>query len=202
MSSCLLSEVKINPGKTLEARNSIFGWIVSGHTGSPLTGHQLLKVESLDDLKDDLLQRFWRMEELPSQVNSLTAEEEMAMDFFNNMVERNSEGRYVVQLPWKTPAIELGDSKKTALGRFYSNRHFLKQKGTRDSFKVAVEEYLAMDHAELVPPDEVDTPSRTLFYLPMHCIGWRNHHLQPLSYVWFLMLLQSQSVDYPSMTLC
>ena len=102
------------------------------------------------------------MEELPSQVNSLT------VDFFSNMVERNSEGRYVVQLPRKTPAIELGDSKKTALRRFYSNCRLLKQKGTWDSFKVAVEEYLAMDHAELVPPDEVDTPFRTSFYLPMH----------------------------------
>ena len=81
------------------------------------------------------------------------------------MVERNFEGRYVVQLPRKT---ELGDSKKTALRKFYSNRRFLKQKGTWDSFKVAVEEYLAMHHAELVPPDEVDTPFRTSFYLPMH----------------------------------
>ena len=168
MPSCLLPEVEINPGKTLEARNFIFGWIVSGHTGSFLTDHQLLNVESSDDLRDDLLQRFWRMEELPSQVNSLTAEEDMAMDFFNNIVERNSEGRYVVQLPQKTPAIESGDSKKTALRRFYSNRHFLKQKGTWDSFKIALEEYLAMDHAELVPPDEVDTPFRTSFYLPMH----------------------------------
>ena len=62
------------------------------------------------------------------------------------------------------PTPSLGESRSTALWRFNLNKRSLLKKGTWDQFEIAVEEYLALDQVEEVPPEEVEALVKSCFY--------------------------------------
>ena len=108
------------------------------------------------------------MEEMREQALPHTEEEMMAIDHFKEHMKRESDGRISVSLPRKPPAPSLGESRYTALRRFNSNQRSLQKKGTWPPFEKAVQEYIEMDHAEKVQPEDLHTPLGETYYLPMH----------------------------------
>ena len=107
------------------------------------------------------------MESVPGE-GSAPPEEQQAMDHFRDTVVRDEDGRYSVQLPRKSPAPQLGDSRKIAEKRFLQNERALTRKGTWDAFNAAVKEYPDLGHAEEVPTADRSKPPGECYYLPMN----------------------------------
>ena len=121
----------------------------------------------LDD-PDQLLQRFWEMQDLSEEKTAVTSDEKQAMDHFVQNTTRNDDGRYCVCLPrCENPPI-LGQSRKNALRRYLANERSLKKQGRLNAFNAVVEEYLTLGHAELVPSEDLTKSPSESYYLPMH----------------------------------
>ncbi len=105
---------------------------------------------------------------MPGEQSTLSQEDQLAVSHFRNTHYCEADGSYVVSLPKRQPAPPLGRSRDIAMRRYLSNEKSLMQQGKWDAFNVAVSEYLTMDHAERVPPDNLGKPVCETFYLPMH----------------------------------
>ena len=108
------------------------------------------------------------MEEIPGEDSILTAEEQLAVSHFQDTHRREEDGRYVVGLPKRIPALELGKSRSTALRRYLSNEKSLRRTGQWEAFHMGVQEYIDLIHAEVVPLCDLSKPAAKTFYLPMH----------------------------------
>ena len=94
------------------------GWIVAGEiNSSSLTKNYQCHILTHSTLMDANLTKFWEMEEV-SFTKLLSQEEQACESHFTAHTQRNSEGRYVVQLPFNEKKKNLGDSRPMALNRF------------------------------------------------------------------------------------
>ncbi|GFU42236.1 integrase catalytic domain-containing protein [Trichonephila clavipes] len=67
---------------------------------------------------DNQLKQFWELEEIPNVKDKLlTSEEQFVETHFQNTYACNSDGRFVVKLPFYKSNSELGDSKPAAISR-------------------------------------------------------------------------------------
>lgn len=155
--------------KMVMAKNTIFGWVVSGATGGTSSvGSCRLTSTSQDQSTAEMLQLIWEIEKVPGEPAHLDADEQVAMSHFADTHSRDEDGRYRVQLPRKIPTPELGKSRFTAKRRYLQNQRSLMKRGGWSDFTVAVQEYPDLAHAEMVPEDEIMTEERKTYYLPMH----------------------------------
>ena len=161
------------PGSPI-AMETTFGWVLCGNTkfstlcsNSPVVTACHTSVE----MKDDLIRKFWEIEETPSQVSShLSMEERIVVQHFKANHIRNPDGRFVVPLPKKSDANALGESRSQAVRRFLSLEHSLKSKNRFEDFNGVIQEYFDMKHAEAVPMEDLKRPINKVFYLPMHAV--------------------------------
>ena len=144
------------------------GFIVTGSIQSQeatLSNFHLITNEKLSQQ----LKTFWEIEELP-QKRLLTREEQSAETDFQNTVQRNPDGRYVVHIPRNHLANELGESKAQAFKRFYSLETRLnKNHELKTLYSNFMQEYINLGHMELANTQSVHTTHTSdQFYLPHH----------------------------------
>ena len=118
------------------------GWVVAGEINSlisPLRNiHCYLAMHSTS--LDSNLAKFWEIEEVPS-VKQLSAEEKACEEHFVKNIERNSEGRYIVRLPFNEYKTQLGKSYSTASRRFhYLETRFVKNPNLKEEYIKFLEE--------------------------------------------------------------
>ena len=151
--------------KEIFARNTVFGWVVSGKVSA---NHSTSFPQVHHVTSDDQLKRFWELEELPS-VKHWTPEEKARERMFEETTELANQ-RFVVKLPFKE-SIELGDSLKQATKRFYYLEKRLDSKPKlKTGYQNFIHEYSDLDHMEEVPAADVECPPNKCFYLPHHCV--------------------------------
>ena len=80
---------------------------------------------------------------------------------------REEDGRFVVQLPKKSPKPALGCSRSQAVRRFEQYERS-QRKNKLEEFEVAVKEYADLQHAEQVPLQDLKKPETDSYYMPMH----------------------------------
>ena len=168
---CLLSGMKVSSDQNCMALNSIFGLIVRGSPGDDEVNSKSVFCRQLQPFLDDpdqLLQRFWEMQDLSEEKTAVTSDEQQAMDHFVQNTTRNDDGRYCVCLPQHESPPILGQSLKNALRRYIANEQSLKKQGRLNTFNAVVEEYLTLGHAELVPSEDLTKSPSESYYLPMH----------------------------------
>ncbi|XP_070170948.1 uncharacterized protein [Polyergus mexicanus] len=125
--SLLKQRVKHGPTGTPTAQLTALGWILSGPTGTSnsITGSATsLNCVTIPSL-DSLLQKFWEIEEISSEL-PLSEEDKKCEQHFIETHQRAEDGRYIIRLPFKTdPPLDLGSSRETA-ALLYSKleRHF------------------------------------------------------------------------------
>lgn len=157
-----------SPNSTLVARSTIFGYTVGGVVPQQkktitTTLSNVAAVTVEEPLLD--LNRFWQDEEPPPTSKPvLTAGEEAAVKQFNESITKIGE-RYQVALPRKQPELVLGASRPQAYTRLLQNQRSLIKKGTWGKFQEALRDYEVKDHAEPVPPHQLQ---RQAYYLPTH----------------------------------
>ncbi|XP_055306794.1 uncharacterized protein LOC129571052 [Sitodiplosis mosellana] len=148
------------------AQHTELGWIVYGRMNisertTAMCHH--IKVNTLDNQDFDLhaqLKAFWELEEV-SHKRIPTQEEQMAEDVFKNTVRRATDGKFVVDLPFKiNPWEQLGESRSIAERRYKSlQRRFAKNPDFKIKYDAVLEEYLSLGHMQKVN----DSPSFQYF---------------------------------------
>ena len=162
----MLQEQLTGPENTPMAVRTVFGWAIIGEY---LPRSSLQSINALNsNPEDDILTRFWRVEEPPSNESIFTPDEEKVQHHYaDTHVYVPDPGYYQVSLPRVEDHPELGLSRPQACHRFLSNERALIKRGTHSDFQKVVREYLELGHAEKVPQSAL-TSNHEHYYLPMH----------------------------------
>ena len=154
------------------ALNTVFGWAILGRY-LPQCTQQTVNVISPAGANpsDDLLTRFWEIEEPPNEQPTFTPEEEAVQKHFDLTHSYvDPPGHYQVSLSRKSKHATLGLSRPQAVHRFLSNERSIQRKGNYDAFQSVVREYIELGHTETVPSHDL-TSSTEHYYLPMHGVS-------------------------------
>ena len=109
------------PPNSPTAFETRFGWVLAGcvEPQDP-TYHQIATHHASFILGDNLLRKFWEIEEGPRTDASHSPEERMVVQHFNENHRYAESGRFIVPLPKKPNALLLGESHSQAVWRFLS----------------------------------------------------------------------------------
>ncbi|XP_075163011.1 uncharacterized protein LOC142235633 [Haematobia irritans] len=158
----------------LEARESQFGWYLSG----PLSTDEVQTFsttvyDSEDVILTDLVKRFWEIEELPDTI-SASEDDDYCEKFYKATTSRQPDGRYVVRLPFRREFPEtlyLGPSQKMALAQYRRLEATLcKAPELKSEYERVLKEYIELDHMECVNHFESSTERHFSFFLPHHAV--------------------------------
>ena len=166
----LLSGRRVGPSIAPIAIETEFGWVLAGRaeqltSGLPIASHHASFLSS-----DDVLRKFWEVEENLDPGVSYTQEEQLVVKHFRERHVRTTAGRFAVSLPRKPDSNALGESRSQAVRRFLSLERSLISKNQFDDFHKVMQEYFDMGHAELVPVADLEKSPQQVFYLPMHAV--------------------------------
>ena len=147
-----------------------FGWVLAGKPDVNISTSHVVTHHSHLLTGDDILRKFWEVEERLTNELTLSAEERHVMKHFEDNHSHADDGRFIVPLP-KGPNIDpLGESRSQAVRRFHALECSLRLKCQFQEFCDVIEEYFKMGHAEPVPDVDLDKPQQSVFYLPMHAV--------------------------------
>ncbi|XP_058817732.1 uncharacterized protein LOC131681044 [Topomyia yanbarensis] len=93
-----------------ELRKTELGWVVAGEINdesSAIVNAQQINSVTIESL-NEAIKRFWEIEEIENQTSSSTEEQECE-EMFRKSHERDSTGRYVVKLPFRSNIHQLED---------------------------------------------------------------------------------------------
>ncbi|XP_055622822.1 uncharacterized protein LOC129766324 [Toxorhynchites rutilus septentrionalis] len=152
--------------------DSQFGWLIGGRVdGDSVSGsifHSHTAISS-DEQLNKQIQRFWELENVASE-QCVPTEAEECEAHFQSTFRRNSEGRYVVQLPLKETCKQLGDSRQMAIRRFYMMESKLcKQPEIKQQYDEFIEEYVHLGHCKEIN-EKQDKDGIQKWYLPHHAV--------------------------------
>lgn len=154
------------PGSPIAIETEL-GWVIAGKI-DVLASTQAIASHHATVTADEVLQKFWEVENPKDHLN-LSVEERMVVQHFSENDYRTKEGRFVVPLPKKPQAKPLGESRSRAVRRFLTLERSLRSKGNFEEFDAVISEYFHMGHAEKVPVD-LHKPVDQVFYLPIHAV--------------------------------
>ncbi|GFW52531.1 uncharacterized protein TNCV_404591 [Trichonephila clavipes] len=123
----------------------------------------LKSIDSKAESRDEL-------EEIPNVKDKiLTSEEQFVETHFQNTYACNSEGRFVVKLPFYKSNSELGDSKPAAISRLLAmERKFKNNPDFGKQYKEFMNEYESLGHMSLV--NSRSHTSKDQIFLPHHAV--------------------------------
>lgn len=153
---------------SLVAQETCLGCLVSG-TISPSESrdYPACHVSFLPQAPLPDISSFWEMEEIPT-MKTQSEDDASSLKHFSSTHRRLPDGGYSVALLRRPDTPLLGDSRQQAVRRLHSNSKALIRKGTLPQFQQCIDEYFKLNHAELVPPADLQKPCHETFYLPMH----------------------------------
>lgn len=166
----LLHGRRSGPPNSPVAFKTIFGWVLAGKT-QHTTSHHVTSHHVTTMLSDnDVLRKFWEVEELTSDNVPLSLEDQSVMNHFKDTHHQNPDGRFIVPLPRRTGVKPLRESRSQALRRYMQLEHSLLKKGQFAQLDYVMREYLYLGHAESVPAEDLQKPHEMVFYLPIHAV--------------------------------
>lgn len=122
------------------------GWICTGILPALQQCRQAVCQLNLTQTLEQLLERFWKLEDLtdPAKPSSLDSECEA---LFQKTVKRKPSGRYSVALPFRGQTTKLGSSKQVALKRMHFLEHKMsKQTRLSQQYSQFMREYETLGH--------------------------------------------------------
>ncbi len=139
-----------------------FGYGVIG----PLSGStRVLSIITPATQLDEDLGRLWAMDKVP-EASPLSADDQAAVDHFHANVQLQ-DGRVTVALPRKDNPPPIGNSRKQAMSRLFSNEKSLSTKHKLEPFNAALREYIDLGHAHIIPEQELKL-NEDCYYMPVH----------------------------------
>lgn len=145
------------------------GLIISGQIVDQGHVKQSVSCLSLNELNRNL-ENFWKIDEFMSNNPILTPDEQYCQNYFENTTTRDTNGQFIVRLPFKPNLNQLGNSYDTALSRLKSLEFGIEKQFQRDShLKIEYTKFLN-EYKELNDMTELTNNSENLFYLPHHAV--------------------------------
>ncbi|XP_076660965.1 uncharacterized protein LOC143364560 [Halictus rubicundus] len=160
-----VGQINLSPpgGPDLYLQKTMLGWVIGG-SPSASSATERTSCHATSTLQFDL-ERFWEIEEGP-QVTHLSDSDKTCETHFQQHTTRNTDGRYIVALPFNHRITQLGESKSQALKRFYSLERKLQCDPTlRKEYHAVMNEYLDLGHMERIPENRDSSDG---YYLPHH----------------------------------
>jgi len=153
---------KIEVGKNqLILQNTKFGWVVAGVP--PLTALVNLNcnqsaLSSLTcsfkapEVLNESLERFWELENYNDEErHTLTIDEKKCEQIFEQTITRDSDGRFIVRLPFRDNYLSIGNNREIALKRLNSLEHVLKGNSVvRKRYVKFMREYFELGHISVI----------------------------------------------------
>ena len=159
---------RTGPPGTPVAFETVFGWILAGPTSQPTSESFVPSHHTFIMAGDDLLRRFWEVEENMKCEPNLLPEERSVLQHFEKNHCRAIDGRFIVSLLKKPHAPLLGESRTHAVQRFLPLERSLRSSDEFGTFDSVIQEYFDMKHAEPVPKADLEKTPQDVFYLPMY----------------------------------
>lgn len=157
---------------------TLLGWVVGGAIHQTKVNSKLVCNRAVKNSKDtqinEIVEKFWKQEEVSGLDKKCSAEEISCENhFLNTFRYDNNDDRFVVKLPFKNNQVVLGDSSKSALRRFMSlENKFRRDPEFKDVYVKAFEELRNSGIIEGVPVD--DLYKKFVFFLPHSGVFKRN----------------------------
>ncbi|XP_075167743.1 uncharacterized protein LOC142239882 [Haematobia irritans] len=166
--------IHLDSAQGLEVRESKFGWYLSGPMPvSEINSFSLSVVDSDHENLHDILKKFWEIEEVDVRppVNDHDA---YCEEYYRKTTFRHESGRYVVRLPFKPEfphEIYLGASKKSALAQYFRmEKNLAKNSDLKTEYDKVLQEYIDLEHMDLVKYNELPDEKQFSFFLPHHAV--------------------------------
>ena len=165
----LLNGRRYGPPGFPTALETVFGWVLAGNA-DPHSFNNIVSCHTTLLSSDDLLRRFWEIEEAGLEGPVRSSEEQSVVKHYHDNHSRSPEGRFIVPLPKHSNAPNIGESRSQAVRRFLTLEHSLHSKGEFDQFADVMKEYFTLGHAEEVPIMDLYKPPKQVYYMPMHAV--------------------------------
>lgn len=172
--SCLEGD-QIKLGSRLPIlQNTKFGWVLAGPLDFEMARNKSACFLTLDCLADNLLQntvqKFWQIENIPSDRSKFSKEELDCEMHFRENVENDSSGRFIVKLPLRDNFTSLGESYSIAARCFNSlDKKLSLNPNLKNSYKEFLNEYEQLEHMSKVDPS-LDKPEDLHVYFSHHAV--------------------------------
>lgn len=149
-------------------QNTKLGWVIAGpiRMSAPI-----VHVRCCTDMQalDNSLARFWKVEEPVLQKPVLSLEERKCEEHFSSTHRRDSSGRFIVSMPLNDEIEKLGDSRSSALKRFYNlENRLLKNADVSGQYAKFMSEYYSLNHMTEI--DETLQVAGRSYYMPHHAV--------------------------------
>lgn len=165
----LVDGVVKNASDSLIAQRTKLGWIVSGITiGKNLSLNKLHVQSHMANVDlERQLKLFWNTEEIPqNSTQALSQEEDECENLYQTTTRRDSNGRYIVKLPFKQ--FELGSSRKMAVATLlHMEKKFAQNPKLREGYVAFMKEYEKLGQMSRVKFNDDPKSSN---YLPHHAV--------------------------------
>lgn len=165
----LIETDKIVLGKGLPTLvNTKLGWILGGTFNKNEETNSFCNFSQSNRI-EERLEAFWKIEECPDKEVTLSKEEEECERHFKTTFKRDEvTGQFIVKLPFNENLAKLGESKESAIRRFYSQERKLERELNRkQSYTQFMTEYEELGHMRRISNDET-TEDKDVCYLPHH----------------------------------
>lgn len=159
------------------AQNTSLGWILSGelaHQNHFIATPVNMFHVSVHEI-GEYMKRFHEIEEV-SSTRTLSKEDEWTEKFYEQTIQRQPNGKFLVRLPFKSyfdSTAQIGSSYATALNRFKSlQRRFSRDPQFRNEYTNAINDYKQTNQMKLVDTiyDQQTSSDVKHFYLPHHAV--------------------------------
>ncbi|XP_055307518.1 uncharacterized protein LOC129571715 [Sitodiplosis mosellana] len=149
--------IRRGPPGTPVAQDTELGWILFGATNK--NRENVSSVSINISTIDTLLNKFFEADELPEE-RMFTKDEQFCYDFYKEHTKRDSDGHYIVKLPFRTSfdsTAVLGESRATALQQFLQlERRFARNEKFKQDYVNVIKGYLDSNHMTQLSNTESD----------------------------------------------
>ncbi|XP_036345840.1 uncharacterized protein LOC118755100, partial [Rhagoletis pomonella] len=153
--------------QNLCALSTSLGWIVGGDLTNNASNRSVGVFLNNVDI-DQTLTRFWETEEV-EYAHQLTDDELRAEQSFSSTYTRSDDGKFSVELPFKTKVNHFGNSFECALKRLQATeRRLAGNPDLKSQYSNFMADYIALDHMEKIPDEEISKSPNECCYLPHH----------------------------------
>lgn len=161
------------------ALQSKLGWVLYGEAKADTSNnHRTCFHVSSEDHLSNVLQKFWNIEDVSSDT-PLSKDDERCEQIFAETHTRNPDGRYTVNIPFRTYPPSLGSSRDRAVSRFLQTERKLNSNpNLREEYSKCINEYIKLGHMQLTSSSEDQhcsilpngLQSYSSYYLPHHAV--------------------------------
>lgn len=164
----ITGDKKVRLSNGLVKQDTRLGCVLFGESQSALMTEALCGIIKEEESLIDVIGKLWELDNV-REPKSMSANDEWCEENFRKTHTRSADGRYIVTIPLNPDDQQLGESRKTALRRFYMLENRLKKNPELAAKYIEfMREYESQGHMR--PVDIKLDPGGPLCFLPHHAV--------------------------------